>query len=477
VYFNGIPVREYMLHTKFDEFNATNPPGNDFDNYGSWSNQGAYADIDTTPGVPALDGYRWKIVNRQNGFVMEVAGSGTGDGPLIRSAVDSGGLNQKWNIVRTRNGYYHLFNANSGRTAEVANGSLNNGASVRQWGTADNQIQQWYIEDAGNGYFYIRNAYSNKYLTSNNSNNYQTDLLTVGANLQQWQFVLTNPTSSPIAHYGFQENVNSSIGTYHGMTSGNPSYGNGRIGQGQAIKLDGLDDYITLPSGVANVQDITIAAWVKWDGGGAWQRIFDFGNDTQAYMFLTPRSGDDTMRFAITTASYNSEQVLETAPLPVGQWVHLAVTLGGNTGVMYVNGVPRVAGQILLDPMHINSTQNYIGKSQWPDPLFSGMIDDFRIFDYALDPMQITDLLYNGGDFNGDGTVDTADYVAWRNDDGSQLGYETWRAHFGQTSGSRFSAMASTTVPEPNRCFDASLFVGLVLTWRFRRRSCLRAAV
>ena len=54
VYFNGIPVREYMLHTKFDETDAINPPGNDFENYGSWSNQGAYADIDTEPGIPAL---------------------------------------------------------------------------------------------------------------------------------------------------------------------------------------------------------------------------------------------------------------------------------------------------------------------------------------------------------------------------------------------------------------------------------------
>ena len=40
-----------------------------------------------------------------------------GDGALIRSATDASGLNQMWNIVRTRNGYYHLFNANSGRTA------------------------------------------------------------------------------------------------------------------------------------------------------------------------------------------------------------------------------------------------------------------------------------------------------------------------------------------------------------------------
>ena len=39
------------------------------------------------------------------------------------------------------------------------------------------------------------------------------------------------------------------------------------------------------------------------------------------------------------------------------------------------------------------------------------------------------------GDFNGNGIVDAADYVVWRKSDGSQNGYATWRAHFGQTAG------------------------------------------
>src|SRR5947208_702045 len=88
-------------------------------------------------------------------------------------------------------------------------------------------------------------------------------------------------------------------------------------------------DYVKLPSGVANSTNITIAAYVKWDGGNAWQRIFDFGNDTTTYMFLTPKSGNNTMRFAITTGGGAGEQTLDTSVLPAGQWVHLALTLGG----------------------------------------------------------------------------------------------------------------------------------------------------
>ena len=38
------------------------------------------------------------------------------------------------------------------------------------------------------------------------------------------------------------------------------------------------------------------------------------------------------------------------------------------------------------------------------------------------------------GDFNGDGSVDAADYVVWRENGGSQAEYDLWRANFGNTS-------------------------------------------
>ncbi|HKD36211.1 MAG TPA: autotransporter-associated beta strand repeat-containing protein, partial [Pirellulales bacterium] len=53
-----------------------------------------------------------------------------------------------------------------------------------------------------------------------------------------------------------------------------------------------------------------------------------------------------------------------------------------------------VAGQVLLNPSDVNSTLNYIGKSQYSaDPLFSGMIDDFRIYNYALNQSQMLNLV------------------------------------------------------------------------------------
>lgn len=56
------------------------------------------------------------------------------------------------------------------------------------------------------------------------------------------------------------------------------------------------------------------------------------------------------------------------------------------------------------------------------------------------------------GDYNGNGAVDAADYVYWRKNDGTQAGYDTWRAHFGQSipgAGSGAGASANAAVPEP----------------------------
>ena len=191
-------------------------------------------------------------------------------------------------------------------------------------------------------------------------------------------------------YYKFDSSTSDNTGSNHGTATGNPTYSAGILGQ--AIELDGDDDYVTLPADVINHENFTIASWVYWDGGGNWQRIFDFGNNTTQYMFLSPNASGSALIFAITGSGGGSqEQRLETNGLPIGQWTHIAVTINGNTGKLYVNGeLKDINAAMTINPTDFYPTVNYIGKSQWPDPLFNGKIDDFRIFDYALTPSQIT---------------------------------------------------------------------------------------
>ncbi len=410
-YFNGIgPLKTYTLQANYDN-NPANTPGssNDFSNFGAYFDQGAYAPIDYgAASVPALDGYRWTIQNVQTGQVLTVAGNSTSDGAAIDSTLNTGSLSQLWNITRTQDGYIELFNANSDLTVGVTNASTSAGATAVQYGTAGTQDEQWYLNPAGNGNFYIQDGNSNLYLTSSSSNCTQQNLSNVTPGLQEWKFVLANPTSPAIANYKFAGNGNDSTGTYNATVSGTATYGTGPTAGSQALNFDGSTTYVTLPSSLTPTASsstgltsaVTIDTWVKWNGGSQWQRIFDFGTGTNDYMFLTPDSSAGTMRFAITTGGNGQEEDFDTTELATGTWVNLAVTLGGHSVIMYVNGRPATAGQILFNPSSVfsgaSTINDYIGKSQFSgDPLFSGSMSGFQIWNYALTQSQVDDLIDN----------------------------------------------------------------------------------
>jgi Glycosyl hydrolase catalytic core/Concanavalin A-like lectin/glucanases superfamily/Putative Ig domain len=200
-----------------------------------------------------------------------------------------------------------------------------------------------------------------------------------------------------IARYAFEGDTRSSVGiATDGTLAGFPAYdlrsGLPETAPSLAIVLDGRNNFITLPGSItANSSDITVAAWVRWNGGGNWQRIFDFGNGTGQYLFLTPRSAAGTLRFGIKNGG--AEQTLETSPPTIGQWNHVAVTINGNTGSLYLNGVlAATSDNFTIRPSDINPANNYIGKSQYPDPLFNGLVDEFLVYNYALPSEKIAGL-------------------------------------------------------------------------------------
>lgn len=221
-------------------------------------------------------------------------------------------------------------------------------------------------------------------------------------------YINVAPGADALGIFGFENNTTNSTGSNHGTATGSPSYVPGV--NGQALNFDGAANYVTLPSGMMNVGDITVATWVYWNGGSGWQRIFDFGTGTVQYFFLTPNNGGGLMHFGITINNYWNEQVLETAAMPTNQWTHVAVTLqGGTTGKLFVNGSLVATNAITLRPSSINPTINYLGKSQFAgDPLFNGRLDDFQIYNRALSAFEIACLANPGRDSNGDGLTDTA---------------------------------------------------------------------
>ncbi len=204
-----------------------------------------------------------------------------------------------------------------------------------------------------------------------------------------------NFSDTHVHRYSFSETSGTTVADSLGGPAWNGTLpGGGTFSNGQLTLSSNAQQYVSLPAGIAAVlDDFTIETWVKLNSTANWNRIFDFGNNTTTYMFLTPQNGSTSrLRFAITTSGNGGEQQIDgAAALTAGVWHHVAVTLHGNTGVLYLNGVPVGTNSAMtLKPASLGSTaNNYIGKSQWTDPYLNGVIDEFRIYDVALSSAEI----------------------------------------------------------------------------------------
>ena len=204
-------------------------------------------------------------------------------------------------------------------------------------------------------------------------------------------------TVEPHAHLSFDETAGTTAAdatgnSWNGTLVNGPVWSAGYFDNG--VDLDGTDDHVTLPTGVVDgLTDVTISTWVYLNSASNWARVFDFGTGSTVNMFLTPSAGGtNAVRFSITTSGAGGEQKIDgTQALPLGAWTHVAVTIDGGSGVLYVNGSPvGTNGSMTLTPDSMGATnQNYIGRSQYSDPYLDGTVDDFRIWPVALSGDQI----------------------------------------------------------------------------------------
>jgi gliding motility-associated-like protein len=184
-------------------------------------------------------------------------------------------------------------------------------------------------------------------------------------------------------------------GANHAVLAATANRATGKYGK--SMLLDGsASAYATLPAGIfSTLNDFTISAWVRMDAISTWMRVFDFGSSTTQYMFLSVQAavtnGQSTIRYATKNGSAAEQNINYNYTFPLNTWTYLAVTRAGNTTTLYVNGTAATSStNITIKPSALgNTTQNYLGKSQFNDPMFKGSIDNFKVYGRALNASEI----------------------------------------------------------------------------------------
>lgn len=385
----------------------------------------------------------YNIQSASNGAYMNVLDNSKEAGANVISYDAGGASNEQWYLQYAGEGYYYILNRESGLYLTVESTNKSDGVNILQFsllpGTRS-QRQQWMLVPDGvtaeqkapampqgltaqsqnasvalswtansdadlDGYMILRatagqddwnviarkvesTAYVDNACRQWGAYDYKIKAIDRAGNLSKASAVVTASATGGrglVADYTFEDSLqDASVNMMDGVSADMLLTKNAHNGA-YALFLNG-NNHVRLPYEIADMGAMTVSAWVNWRASSlvSWSRIFDFGNGTDAYMYLTPSNGSN-MRFAIKNGG--DEQAVDCKQnLSRREWVHVAVTIGGGQAVVYVNG--EEAGRnraVSIKPSDVRPVFNYLGRSQFSaDPLFTGYIDDLRIYNYAM---------------------------------------------------------------------------------------------
>ncbi len=222
-----------------------------------------------------------------------------------------------------------------------------------------------------------------------------------GAPVGHWKF---NECQGTVAHdaSGNENHGTINIGSSAPQTSAGTctsensahAWYNGKEGKiNSAMSFDGVDDWVDVGNDESlNISNniFTISAWVETSDTGAWKWIYQFGEHASTKdRALVIDSNNKARMYVYGTNAISTTIVTD------GEWHHLVGTIDGTNARIYVDGNLEHTTQPSLSAF--NYTGARIGKVIPGDTYwFNGLIDDVRIYNYALTPLQIK-TLYNDG--------------------------------------------------------------------------------
>ncbi len=211
----------------------------------------------------------------------------------------------------------------------------------------------------------------------------------------------------------------------NGTLTNGPAVIPGKVGQ--ALSFDGSNDYVDAGDSTLfePSQNVTLLAWIYPTASGSYPGIITKSSSNgeslckySLYLYSSTRQ----LAFAMGGNSRVSTNLI----VPLNQWSLVAVTQDGSGLTLYLNGDSE-AFTILSAPSY--STESFkIGTWTGSSQMFTGKIDEVRIYNTALTAAQIQSLYKQGqadevntgaSQAQGTGRLDSGLAGYWKMDDGS----------------------------------------------------------
>jgi predicted outer membrane repeat protein len=162
-----------------------------------------------------------------------------------------------------------------------------------------------------------------------------------------------------------------------------------------ALEFDGLDDFVQIVGykGISGSAERTCAAWIKPAASTGTRSVISWGNQETAQKWVF---GFYYTEFGVLVQGGNV--FCDAGDIFDGQWHHIAVTFGDyfftdiSDAYLYIDGIRQEVGRTNSCAVETGLVYDVMIGQYDNGSYFQGLIDDVRIYNRALSPLEIRQL-------------------------------------------------------------------------------------
>jgi hypothetical protein len=196
-------------------------------------------------------------------------------------------------------------------------------------------------------------------------------------------------SATKVAHWRLDNDATDSAGGIDGTLMNDPEFTTDAIVGTHALVLNGSRsqyvDFGNPPNLPAGRAARSMCGWAKTDTvAGGWRWIAAYGSEGVGLAMFIGMSGTD-----LYGGGYGDD-IFVSGFWEVGVWYHICLTYDGSIAILYADGAEVASAtknwDLVLSRAHIGRQVNNFVE------FWDGMVDDVRIYDYALSPAEVKKL-------------------------------------------------------------------------------------